>query len=75
MITVKVFGDPIPTGAVTATVPQRDRVEHLQVSVAEKTITFVYKLGTEDVVYGLGETMGRVNKRGGHYISFNTDTA
>ena len=38
MITVKVFGDPIPTGAVTATVPQRDRVEHLQVSVAEKTI-------------------------------------
>lgn len=75
MIQLKIFGDPIATGALTAQVPVTDRVEHFRVSASQKQISFTYPLGTDDVVYGLGETMGRVNKRGGRYVSFNTDTA
>lgn len=36
---------------------------------------FTYTLGKDDIVYGLGENMGSINKRGRKYISFNTDDA
>ena len=75
MIQKKIFGKPIDTGAITAQVEQTEQVRHFDVSVEEKRITFTCPLSGEDVVYGLGETMGKLNKRGGRYISFNTDTA
>ena len=74
MMTSTIFGSPIETGAITADIPVTKDVAHFQVSVTEKHTIFTYPLGTDDLVYGLGETMGRVNKRGGRYISFNTDT-
>ena len=39
----------------------------------EKDMTFTCPLGKEDIVYGLGETMRGINKRGARYISFNYD--
>ena len=75
MIQKKIFGKPIDTGAITAQVEQTEQVRHFDVSVEEKRIIFTCPLSGEDVVYGLGETMGKLNKRGGRYISFNTDTA
>lgn len=75
MLKKTVFGKPIRTDAITADVPTVDRVARLQMTADGKRTCFTYPLGAEDVVYGLGETMGRVNKRGGRYVSFNTDTA
>ncbi len=75
MITKYIFGDPVETGAVTAAVEDVSGVARFQVERDKGGIAFRLPLGARDVVYGLGETMGRVNKRGGRYISFNTDTA
>ena len=75
MITKICFGSPFPTDAITADVPNGDSVRHFTVIRSDGAITFICPLDPEDIVYGLGETMGRVNKRGGRYISFNTDTA
>ena len=75
MILQTVFGDPIDTGAITQNVEKTDKVSHFRVQNDGKQITFTCPLAPDDVVWGLGETMGRVNKRGGRYISFNTDTA
>lgn len=75
MIVKTTFGDPIPTDAITAQVEEVGVVRHFQVSRGKNDITFTCPLGERDIVWGLGETMGRVNKRGGRYISFNTDTA
>ena len=75
MITKTIFGTPMDTGAITAEIPVVKDILYYNVYVQEKEIVFTYRLGTDDIVYGLGETMGRVNKRGGRYISFNTDTA
>ncbi len=75
MITKIVFGDPVRTDAVTAQVPKGERVKRFSLTREEKRLVFRCPLKAGDAVYGLGETMGRVNKRGGRYISFNTDTA
>lgn len=75
MITKKVYGVPFYTEAITKTVPETECLNHFKLERNEKTLTFLCPLDTEDVVWGLGETMGGVNKRGGRYISFNTDTA
>ena len=75
MIVKTVFGEPIQTDAITAPVETVDQVKYFRAVREEKSITFTYPLGPDDIVWGLGETMGRVNKRGGRYISFNTDTA
>ena len=75
MITKVLFGEPYETNAITAQVPEADDIRRFRVTAGEEDVTFLCPLGPEDVVYGLGETMGRVNKRGGRYISFNTDTA
>ena len=75
MITKYVYGDPLDTGAITAEVEGAACVEHFAVEEEADAISFSCPLGPEDTVYGLGETMGKVNKRGGRYISFNTDTA
>lgn len=75
MIFKTVFGTPFQTEAITGSVETTDTVKHFRVTRNGKETVFTCPLGSDDVVYGLGETMGRVNKRGGRYISFNTDTA
>ena len=71
----KVFGNPIETYAITENIPDVEDVKYFKVEELEQGIMFTLPLEKDDIVYGLGETMGGLNKRGGRYISFNTDTA
>lgn len=75
MITKVLFGTPFPTEAVTAPVEQVEKVKYYSVTNHKDGLLFTCPLEADEVVYGLGETTGRMNKRGGRYISFNSDTA
>lgn len=75
MITKLIYGTPFDTEAITQEVSKTDVLRYFKLERGGKSLIFTCPLATEDVVYGLGETMGAVNKRGGRYISFNTDTA
>ena len=75
MITKVTFGAPLQTDAITANVAEAGSVAHFTAKPTGSGMEFTCPLHPDDIVYGLGETMGRVNKRGGRYISFNTDTA
>ena len=67
------FGDAMQTGAVTAAVEEGDALPYFTVRADAAGTRFTCPLAKEDVVYGLGETMRGINKRGGRYVSFNTD--
>lgn len=73
MIQKTTFGTPFDTQAITAPVSERT-LPFLSVNKAANCIQFTCPLAQEDVIYGLGETTGPLNKRGRRFISFNTDT-
>ena len=75
MITKVSFGVPFPTEAVTQPVEQVRELKHFTVGEEYGFLIFTCALDAQEVVYGLGETTGGMNKRGGRYVSFNTDTA
>lgn len=75
MITKVLFGTPFPTEAVLAPVEQTRELKHFSFGQEHGALIFSCPLDTDEAVYGLGETTGPMNKRGGRYISFNTDTA
>lgn len=68
------YGTPVETFAVVEPVALLDH-EQLRHFTRKKGAPQVFScpLGTEDIVYGLGETMRGINKRGARYISFNYD--
>ncbi|MCR5311324.1 MAG: alpha-glucosidase [Lachnospiraceae bacterium] len=70
-----IFGKPLDTGAVVknidATVFSGGNIGELYVEPDKKTIT--YKMSEGTVVYGLGETLRGINKRGWLYVSNNAD--
>ena len=68
------YGTPVETFAVVEQVPLLDH-EELRRFTRKKGSPQVFScpLGEEDIVYGLGETMRGINKRGARYISFNYD--
>ena len=72
MITKIVYGTPFPTEAVVTPV-EEGSLSHFSLQKTENGRLFSYRLTQTDVVYGLGETMRGINKRGGRYVSFNTD--
>lgn len=75
MIQKIVMGNPFETFAITQNVEKGKNVKYFEVTESDDSVTFRYQLEKEDIVYGLGETTRGLNKRGGRYISFNTDTA
>jgi len=71
-------GKPFKTGAVIVDLEskdfqQNDTIPYFQVEEEDNKINFIYKMSKEDVVYGLGETLGALNKRGKIYRFYNTD--
>lgn len=69
-----VFGNPLETEAVVETLPVQEGLP------AEGTVTesegqwqMVIPLVKNDIVYGLGETVRGINKRGWEYVSWNSD--
>ena len=73
MLTKYCFGAHAETGAVTAAVKEGEALPYFSAVKEEKGTRFCYPLGEDDVVFGLGETMRGIDKRGGRYVSFNTD--
>jgi len=71
-------GKPFATGAVTATIDeskfqQVSTLPHFDVEETEDSVIFTHKMAKDDVVYGLGESMGSLNKRGRIYRMYSTD--
>ena len=68
------YGAPLPTEALVVDVPlSTDVLPPFAVSTSEKSVTFTRKLGKDDLIFGLGETVRGINKRGHIYRSWNTD--
>ena len=71
MIQKYVFGNPIATNAVITEI--KPTQEPLPFFTTDGNGTFTYSLSEEDIVYGLGEQIRGINKRGWQYISWNYD--
>lgn len=73
MIKRYTYGKPIETDAILIDVDEGTNLDLLDVKESDTSITFSCPLSKEDKIYGLGETVGGQDKRGGRYVSFNTD--
>ncbi len=73
MIKQVIFGDPFETDAVVKPVEQANKLTYWNVEDTAEKLIFRCKLSEKDIVYGLGEQVKGINKRGGRYISYNTD--
>ncbi len=68
------YGAPITTDALVRDVPlSTEALPHFTVTKTEAGLTFTRPLGKEEIIYGLGETVRGINKRGHIYRSWNTD--
>ena len=71
MIKKYVFGTPFPTEAVTKEIDVCN--ERLSYFETDEKGNFVTVLSESDIVYGMGEQIRGINKRGWKYESWNTD--
>ena len=68
------YGQPLPTESLIKDIPLSDEaLTCFDVSTGEKGLTFTRRLGRDDLIFGLGETVRGLNKRGHIYRSWNTD--
>ena len=68
------FGTPIPTGAVVRDLePQQSPVSFFDVEEAAGKVKFTIGLDKDDIIFGLGENVRGMNKRGHLYRSWNMD--
>lgn len=73
MITKFIYGSPMDTGAVVKEIPGScDDIKYFSADKKEN-ISLTTTLSTEAVVYGLGEAVRGINKRGWKYVSFCAD--
>lgn len=69
-----VYGHPFDTEAVVNDVDAMPGQVPIGVSaINDHVFTFDYVMDAEDIVYGLGEQVRGINKRGWEYISWATD--
>ncbi len=74
MIQRYVYGHPLPTDAVVRDLPVLPvDPDGLTVTQNAPAVTFSMKLEEDDLVFGLGETIRGINKRGHIYRSWNLD--
>ena len=74
MIQKYVFGNPIETGAVIQKIPESLlKLSVMQIDKTEDKVVLFCSMEKEDIVYGLGEQVRGINKRGFSYISYATD--
>lgn len=71
MIEKYVFGEPIETEAVVRDIPVTDGV--LPFFNIREDGSFTYEMSDKDIVYGLGEQVRGINKRGWKYTSWCFD--
>lgn len=71
MIKKYVYGNPFPTDAVVKDIEKsEDKLPFFETDGHGK---FTYNLAENDIVYGLGEQVRGINKRGWQYVSWNYD--
>ena len=69
-----VFGEPMNTGAVVADIPaETEHFSLMDLLEGEDHLLLSCQMGEQDVVYGLGEQVRGMNKRGFQYVSNATD--
>jgi alpha-glucosidase len=71
MIKKYTYGEPFPTDAVVKEL--ENAVDAMPYFKADGNGGFTYDLAENDVVYGLGEQVRGINKRGWQYIGWNYD--
>lgn len=71
MIQKYVYGHPFPTDAVVKEIETAK--EPLPFFETDNQGSFIYTLAEDDIVYGLGEQIRGINKRGWQYVSWNYD--
>ena len=70
MIYKKQYGHPFDTESVVGSfVPAMETIPYL----TREPDGFSYAMDPQDILYGLGENIRGINKRGWHYITNNTD--
>ncbi len=73
MIQKFTFGKPFKTDAVISEVKASDEKTKFGSFSGKKEFVWEYELSENDCIFGLGETMRGINKRGFEFISWNTD--
>ena len=74
MISKYIFGSPMRTGAVVCDIAAcNDAVKYFTATEGKDAVTLDAALTANDIVYGLGETVRGINKRGWRYVSFCAD--
>ena len=73
MIKKYIYGNPFETDAVVANIPTDAGVPAYGSTTTEEGFRYTYTLAPKDRVYGLGENVRGINKRGFEYISNCTD--
>ena len=70
------FGNPYPTGAVIekpVKFMQIDELHGFKLTKTANHVKLIYRMYDDDIIMGLGEQQGGINKRGRKYITYNTD--
>ncbi len=68
------FGSPIPTGAVVRTLAcEKTPMPFFQVEENEGQVSFSLTLDRDDMIFGLGENVRGINKRGHLFRAWNSD--
>ncbi len=68
------YGTPFPTGAVTRELePSAEPIPFFRVRRENSAVSFSLDLGPDEIIFGLGETVRGINKRGHFYESWNSD--
>ncbi|MGN0636985.1 MAG: TIM-barrel domain-containing protein [Huintestinicola sp.] len=71
MIKKYVYGTPFPTDAAVKNIDASE--DKLPFFETDNNGVFTYTLSEDDIVYGLGEQIRGINKRGWQYVSWNYD--
>ncbi len=68
------YGTPFPTGAIVQPlIAGEDKMPHFTVLREGRQVSFHYRMDEDDMIFGLGETVRGINKRGHLYRSWNSD--
>lgn len=74
MISKYIFGQPIETGATVMNIQESTQVfSVMQLAQIKERIELSCQMDEDDVVYGLGEQVRGMNKRGFSYVSYAMD--
>ena len=68
------YGTPIPTGAIAIPQPVcTDAMPRFAVSRNGDAVSFTVRMGEDDMIFGLGESVRGINKRGHRYRAWCSD--